>query len=100
MLKISILDTPKRRRLVVEGKLAGPWTAELRNECRKAAETANGRELLIDVRGVTEISEDGKCVLLELMNKGAKFRSSGVFTKQILKRLACRIREDVRKKGK
>jgi len=34
MLKITILDTPDRRRLVLEGKLVAPWTAELRKECR------------------------------------------------------------------
>jgi hypothetical protein len=30
MLKISILDTPSHRRLVVGGKLIAPWAAELR----------------------------------------------------------------------
>jgi multidrug efflux pump subunit AcrA (membrane-fusion protein) len=42
-----------------------------------------------------KVTEDGENVLLELMKEGASFRSSGVFTKHVLKRLACKIRRDV-----
>ena len=65
MLKISILETPSHRRLVVEGKLIGPWAAELRNAWQKAATDMNGRELVVDVKGLTAISDDGESVLLE-----------------------------------
>jgi hypothetical protein len=95
MLKISILDTPDRRRLVLEGKLAAPWAAELRNECRMAAAELRGRELVVELRNVTCISEDGKNVLLELMKEGVRFRSSGVFTKHVMKQLARKIRRNV-----
>jgi hypothetical protein len=94
MLKITILDTPNYRRLVIEGKLIAPWTAELKNEWRKATADLNGRELVVDVKGLTAVTEDGENVLLELMKEGVRF-SSGVFTKQVLKRLARKIRRDV-----
>ena len=94
MLKISIFDTPNRRRLVLEGKLVAPWAAELRNECRKAATELRGRELVIELRNVTCISEDGQNVLLELMKEGVRFRSSGVFTKHVMKRLAFKSRRN------
>lgn len=96
MLKITILDTPDRRRLVLEGKLIAPWAAELRNECREAAADLRGRELVIELRNVTCISEDGKKVLLDLMKEGIRFRSSGVFTRHIMKRLAHKIRRNVK----
>jgi anti-anti-sigma regulatory factor len=96
MLKITILDTPNRRRLVLEGKLVGPWAAELRNECREAAADLRDRELVIELRNVTCISEDGQNVLLELMKEGIRFRSSGVFTKHVMKRLARKIHARVR----
>ncbi len=35
MLKISILDTPSQRQLVMEGKLIGPWATELASVWRK-----------------------------------------------------------------
>jgi hypothetical protein len=44
---------------------------------------------------VTCISEDGQNVLLELMKEGVKFRSSGVFTKHVIKQLAGKIRRNV-----
>jgi hypothetical protein len=44
---------------------------------------------------VTCISEDGQNVLLELMKEGVKFRSSGVFTKHVIKQLAAKIRRTV-----
>jgi hypothetical protein len=43
------------------------------------------------VKCLTAIDEAGESVLLELMKQGARFRSSGVFTKQVLKRLARKI---------
>src|SRR6201982_3805246 len=96
MLKITIFDTPDRRRLLLEGKLVAPWAAELTNECRKAAAELRGRELVIELRNVTCISEDGQKVLLELMKEGVKFRSSGVFTKHVMKRLARKIPRKVK----
>jgi anti-anti-sigma regulatory factor len=95
MLKITILDNPDRRRLVLEGKLMAPWAAELRNECRDAAADLRGRELVIELRNVTCISEDGQSVLLELMKEGVRLRSSGVFTKHVIKQLARKIRRNV-----
>jgi len=94
MLKISIHDTPSHRRLVIEGKLIAPWAAELGKVWREATADPNGRELVIDVKGLTAITEDGENVLLELMKEGARFRSAGVFTKHVLKRLARNIRSN------
>ena len=99
MLKISILDTPNYRRLMVEGKLIGPWASELASVWRQAATELNGRELVVDVKGLTVITEDGENVLLELMKEGARFRS-GVFTKQVLKRLARTIRRNAQEEKK
>jgi len=100
MLKISIRDTPDRRRLVLEGKLVAPWAAELRRECREAAADLRGRELTIELRNVTCISEDGENVLLELMKEGVRFRASGVFTKHVMKQLARKIRRNVKEPKK
>jgi hypothetical protein len=95
MLKISILDTSSQRQLVIEGKLIGPWATELTSVWRQAIADLNGRALVVDLKGLTAITEDGENVLLELMKEGASFRSCGVFTKHVLKRLACKIRRDV-----
>jgi anti-anti-sigma regulatory factor len=98
MLKISILDTQSYRCLVIEGKLMAPWASELTTVWQKATANLGGRKLVVDVKGLTCINEDGENVLLELMKQGAKFRSAGVFTKEILKRLGNEIRRNEEEK--
>lgn len=93
MLKISITENPGQRRLVLEGKLIAPWDAELRAQHLKAEEKLDGRELIIDVRHLSAISQEGENVLLELMNSGVKFRCCGVFTRQVLKELTRKTRK-------
>ena len=95
MLRISIVERRNQRRLVLEGKLVVPWAHELRPAYEVANAALNGRGLVIDVKGLTAISEDGENVLLELMKEGACFCRPGVFTKHILKRLALKIRRNV-----
>jgi hypothetical protein len=69
MLKISILDTSNYRRLVIEGKLIFPWASELTSVWRQAAADLNGRELVVDLNGLTAITEDVENVLMELMKE-------------------------------
>ena len=90
MLKISIIEGHTERRLIMEGKLVGPWVAELRSTCGNATTDHFGRKLVIDMRHVTAISQEGENLLLELIQKGVKFRCSGVFTKHVLKQVARR----------
>lgn len=93
-MKISIFDTPNQRRLTLEGRLIAPWAAELRHACKAAQADLRDRELVIDLKNLTAISEDGENALLELLSEGIKFRSSGVFTKHVLKQLARRTRQN------
>jgi hypothetical protein len=94
VLKISILDTPNQRRLMLEGRLIAPWAAEVRSACKAAEADLHDRTLVIDLKNLTAISEDGENVLLELLCEGIKFRCSGVFTKHVLKQLARRTRQN------
>jgi hypothetical protein len=83
VLKISVIETKTQRRLVLEGKLVAPWTAELQFAGPQSANGLGNRELVIDVRNLTVIGHDGEAVLLGLMNRGTRFRSRGMFTKQV-----------------
>jgi len=94
VLKISIVEGRKHRRLVVEGKLALPWSDELKAACERAGSGLNGRELVIDLKNVTPISQQGENLLLELMKQGVRFRGCGVFTNEILKQVARRLRRN------
>jgi len=90
MLKISIIEGHTHRRLIVEGKLVGPWAAELRSACEKANTDLFGRKFVIDMKHVTAISQEGENVLFELIQRGVKFRCSGMFTKHVVKQVARR----------
>jgi len=95
MLKISLIDGRTQRRLVLEGKVIGPWAAELRTAYQKARADLNGRELVIDLKHITAINQEGENALSELMSEGVKFCGRGVFTKQILKQVASRARKSL-----
>ncbi len=83
MLKISVLESRTERRLILEGKLLALWVSELRTACERAAADLDGRELVIDLKNLTAISQEGEDVLLDLMNDRIRFRDSGVFTKEL-----------------
>jgi len=87
MLKISVVDSPNQRRLVLEGELITPWVAELKIAWMKACVRRDGRRMVLDFKDVTYISADGEAALWELMNRGARFCSGGVLTKHILHQL-------------
>ena len=96
MLKISLIDSARRRRLVVEGKLVAPWAAELRNACQEARADLDGRELVVEMKHITTISQEGENVILELINGGIRFRCCGVFSKHVVKQLTRRASENLR----
>ena len=94
MLKISVVEGTKQRRLVVEGRLVPPWSDELKAACERARSGLDGRELVIDLKNLTTISQQGESLLLELMKQGVKFRGCGVYTNELLKQAARRLRRN------
>lgn len=92
MFRISIVDTPSERTLVLEGTLINPWTIELQKVWQSAGQEPNERKLVIDLTNVTVISQEGENILFELMRAGAKFSCCGVLTKHVLKQLAHRYK--------
>jgi indole-3-glycerol phosphate synthase len=92
MLKISIVDSGRERRLMLEGKLIAPWTTELQRACDEARQSLLGREIGIDLKNLTVISQEGENLLAALMKEGIKVRGSGVFAREVLRTLRGRAR--------
>jgi hypothetical protein len=92
MFKISIVDTPSQRKLVVEGKLSEPWVNELRTTWGNARRDLDARKLVIDLSSLTVISREGEDAIFDLMKQGAKFCCAGVLTRHVLKAIARRCR--------
>jgi anti-anti-sigma regulatory factor len=95
MLKISLVENRTRCLLVLEGKIIAPWAAELRTACEKVRADLRDRELVVDMKHITMISQEGENVLLNLLNEGVKFRCHDVFTKLVLKQVARRISQNL-----
>lgn len=98
MLKITHIEEKNQLRIVVEGKLIAPWTAELKRACEQAQAQLSGRKLIVDVHHLTVISPEAENLLLDLLNRGVRFCGSGLFTRQILKQLARRRRRNLEEK--
>ena len=90
MLRISLVDNSRQRRVMVEGKLVDPWVDELRNACQEARADLDGRELVVELKCLTAINQEGENVILELINAGIRFRSHGLFAKHVVKELTRR----------
>jgi hypothetical protein len=93
MLKISVLDSPTKRTLVLAGTLIEPWVAELSTTWNWAKVCPADHLLVVDLKDVTRISQEGENALLDLMKDGARFFSDGVQTKHILRQLTRRCRK-------
>jgi hypothetical protein len=91
MFKISIVETSSQRRLVLEGKLVPPCTAEVERAWKMAGEQLEDRKLIVDLTNVTLIAREGEDTLFKLMQEGARFCCGDVFTKHVVKRLAQKI---------
>jgi hypothetical protein len=95
MFKISTIDTPSQRTLVVEGTLIGSWVAELRSTWRSASQELGGRKLVIDLSNLTVISLEGEDAILDLMKEGAKFSRGGILTRHVVKQLTRKKQQEL-----
>jgi hypothetical protein len=87
MLKITVVEGQRQRRLIVEGRLIAPWAAELTSAYENAKTDLEERELVVDLRSLTGISPEGEAVLLRLMREKARILC-GVYMREVLKQLA------------
>src|SRR5579863_8635155 len=85
MLKITVKRDDERSTLMLEGKLAGPWVAELQNSWD--GEQASGKQISLDLNEVTFVDAEGKALLTKLHEEGAKLISRGCLMRSIVARI-------------
>ena len=84
MLRIYIQDQVPVTSFVLEGKLVGPWVAEL-EKCWQVALAANpSRTMLVDLADVTFMDAEGRALLARMRQKGARLLSTGVLLNAIV----------------
>lgn len=88
MLRITRIDSPTEQKLILEGRLADPWSSDLSSHWEEARRAQPERKFVVDLKGVTRIDGAGERALARMKSQGAEFLASGVRTKQLLKDLA------------
>ena len=88
MLRITVQEVPAQVRLKLEGKLAGPWVAELEDAWRAAQPARAGRSVLLDLTAVGYVDDAGKYLLALLQCSGASVMASGTVMTELVRGLA------------
>ena len=88
MLKITTIKRDQRCRLLLEGDLVAPWVAELQREWNEVRVSTADLELIVDLRDVITISQEGQDVLLDMMSNGVRFVCCGVLNRHVIQQLA------------
>lgn len=86
MLKITTQSGPKLTKLFLEGRLAGPWVAEL-ERCWHEVASSQQSHATVDLSGVTFIDPEGKALLTKMWQRGAKLHASGCLTTCIVEEI-------------
>ena len=84
MLRITTNNCSQALTLRLEGRLEGPWVAVLAQCYSTALPNLNGRQLRIDLNGVTFVDAHGKAHLAEMYAQGAEFLAADIETKAIV----------------
>jgi hypothetical protein len=91
MLKITRVKTERLWRVVLEGELISPWVTELRKEWEEIRSLEGDLKVIVDLRNVVSMSQEGRDFLFEMMSQGVKFICGGVLNRHVLRELARKI---------
>jgi len=97
VLRITITEELTEQRWLLQGRLSGPWVAQLKSNWERSRCPNGSRKCVVDVSSVTFVDLDGERVLAAMIRDGAQFIATGVYTKHILETLEKRRQRWVRK---
>lgn len=78
MLRITLHQEGRQRRLELVGRLCGPWVAEAENAWRSAQ--CSTSEIEVDLRDVTGVDHAGRDLLAAMHRAGARLIAKGLWT--------------------
>ena len=90
MLRITVSDGPRLLTFTLEGRLEGPWVAELENCWQCNLDNANQAAFRVDLGGVTFVDEAGKTVLARMHERGAVLVGGDCLTNAIVEEITAR----------
>jgi hypothetical protein len=92
MLKITRIDTVSEQRLILEGRLATPWIADLTSHWQETRHEHPEREFIVDLNWVVRINSAGERALALMKAEGAQFMARGIRMKHVVQELEIEVR--------
>jgi len=84
MLRITVLDTPEKVILKLEGALAGSWVCELEDAWRDSRASFSGRIFMLDLAAVDKVDRAGKYLLALLLERGVRLVATGLVMRDVV----------------
>jgi len=87
MLKITVVETATGQRIVLHGKLIGPWIAELRRVWEDLRPQLGSRSAVVDLNEVTLIDDSADGLLATMLEQGAELIANGMVNRWMIQAL-------------
>jgi len=84
MLRITVVDTPTDQRVVLYGKLVGPWIGELQRVWENLRQQLGNRRSVIDLNEVTLIDDSADQLLATMLERGAELVARGTANRWLI----------------
>ena len=87
MLRITVKEIAAEQRWVLQGRLTKNSVPELVSNWQAARDRPSACNRVVDLNEVTVIDKSGEEVLSMMIDEGARFVASGLYTKHLLQTL-------------
>ena len=91
MLRITVMESAAEQSWVLQGRLTKNSVTELVSNWQAARDRPSACNRVVDLNEVTVIDKSGEEVLSMMIDEGAKFVATGLYTKHLLETLHERI---------
>jgi ABC-type transporter Mla MlaB component len=98
-LRITVTEEPEATTMKLEGKVVGPWVAELNRAWRSLMASLGSKKLRVDLRGIDRIDPGGTHILAEIHRQtGANFLADSPITKYFAEQARLQSQKDSRER--
>ena len=87
MLRITVKESAAEQRWILQGRLTRNSVPELVSNWQAARDRPSSCNQVVDLNEVTVIDKSGEEVLSMMIDEGARFVASGLYTKHLLQTL-------------
>jgi len=94
MLRIDIHHGAEATSFTLEGKLTGPWVAELENCWHTLISTEPSRAILVQLAAVTFMDSKGKALLTRMCRQGARLVPTGCLMKAMVEEIEAEVEKE------